>query len=199
VDNPESFGVVKLSDEGTITDFIEKPQEFVSDQAIIGIYYFKNGNILHDELKYLIDNKVTVKGEYQLTDALENMKNKGQIFVPGTVNEWLDCGNKDATVNTNKRILAHIGNSVGANFKSENSVIIEPCYIGDNVILKNSVIGPYVSVGDNTEISGSVISNSIIQKSVEIKSAVLTNSMTGNFVKLFKKPHQVSVGDYSQI
>ncbi len=140
VDNPESFGVVKLSNTGKITDFIEKPQEFVSDQAIIGIYYFKDGQMLNTELKYLIDNNITVKGEFQLTDALENMKNKGQVFVPGTVTEWLDCGNKDATVNTNQRILAHLGKKVAKSSKSINSVIIPPCYLGENVVIENSVM-----------------------------------------------------------
>jgi glucose-1-phosphate thymidylyltransferase len=105
VDNPSSFGVVKLDNDNYITDFVEKPAEFVSDMAIIGIYYFKSGETLHTELQYLIDNDIREKGEYQLTNALENMKNKGLAFKPGEVEEWLDCGNKDATVYTNQRIL----------------------------------------------------------------------------------------------
>ena len=85
IDDPSAFGVVKLNDDNIITDFIEKPQEFVSDLAIIGIYYFKDGAYLKDELQYLIDNEITDKGEYQLTDALENMKQKGTKFAPGEV------------------------------------------------------------------------------------------------------------------
>ncbi|MCK5823289.1 MAG: nucleotidyltransferase family protein, partial [Bacteroidales bacterium] len=46
VDNPSSFGVVKIDKNKFISDFIEKPKEFVSDLAIIGIYYFKQGEIL---------------------------------------------------------------------------------------------------------------------------------------------------------
>ena len=105
VADPSAFGVVKLDGEGIITDFIEKPKEFISDLAIIGIYYFKDGARLRKELQYLLDNDIKEKGEYQLTNALENMKNKGLVFKPGEVEEWLDCGNKDATVFTNQRVL----------------------------------------------------------------------------------------------
>jgi glucose-1-phosphate thymidylyltransferase len=105
VEDPRPFGVVKMNDQGLITDFVEKPQEFVSDLAIIGIYYFRDGENLRSELQYLIDNDLKEKGEYQITNALENMKSKGLKFVPGKVNEWLDCGNKNATVSTHARWL----------------------------------------------------------------------------------------------
>ena len=80
IDDPSSFGVVKVNEEKIITDFVEKPEFFVSDLAIIGIYYFKSGENLNKELQYLIDNDIKDKGEYQLTNALENMKNKGLKF-----------------------------------------------------------------------------------------------------------------------
>ena len=101
VEDPKAFGVVKVNDDDIITDFVEKPQEFVSDLAIIGIYYFKDGEALKEEIEYLLDNKLREKGEYQLTDALENLKRKGAKFVPGEVIEWLDCGNKAACIYTN--------------------------------------------------------------------------------------------------
>ncbi|TXT27887.1 MAG: glucose-1-phosphate thymidylyltransferase [Chitinophagaceae bacterium] len=105
VKDPTLFGVVKIGNNGFITDFIEKPVTFVSDLAIIGIYYVKNGEFLKDEMQYLIDNDIKEKGEYQLTNALENMKNKGAKFIPGAINEWLDCGNKNNTVYTNQRFI----------------------------------------------------------------------------------------------
>ncbi|MFB0997211.1 MAG: nucleotidyltransferase family protein, partial [Flavobacteriales bacterium] len=88
IDNPSAFGVVKLDEEGTITDFVEKPKEFVSDLAIIGIYYFKRGEKLRNELQYLIDNDIRENGEYQITNALENMKQKGAKFKTGQVTAW---------------------------------------------------------------------------------------------------------------
>ena len=199
VKNPEAFGVVKTNDDGTISEFIEKPEKFVSDLAIIGIYYFKDGENFKKELKYLMDNEIIVNGEYQLTDALENMKNNGKKFIPGTVTEWLDCGNKDATVYTNQRILHHTGSTISETSKIKKSKIIEPCYIGENVRIKNCVIGPYVSIGDNTVLKNSLIKNSIIQKESEISNKVLKNSMIGNHVTLKGRADDASIGDYASL
>jgi len=203
IEDPSAFGVVKLNDDNIITDFVEKPEVFVSDLAIIGIYYFKDGNYLKEELEYVIDNDIKDKGEYQLTTALENMKQKGTRFTAAPVTDWLDCGNKDATVLANQRILeiTHEKN------KSEicgTGEIIEPCYIGNNVKFSNSVIGPFVSIGDNTVIEDSRINNSIIQANSKIQSAHLTNSMIGNYVEYMGNGKEngessVSIGDYSTI
>ena len=197
VDNPEAFGVVKKDVNGYISDFIEKPEAFVSDEAIIGIYYFKEGETLKDELKYLIDNDIRGNNEYQLTDALENMKNKSIKFKSATVNEWLDCGNKDATVHTNQRILHYQGNKISETCEQNYSVIIEPCFIDDGAIINNSVVGPYVSVGKKTLIKNSVISNSIIQNNCSITEAVFSNSMIGNNVIINKPKDDLSIGDYN--
>jgi glucose-1-phosphate thymidylyltransferase len=201
IDDPSAFGVVKLNAENVITDFVEKPKEFVSDLAIIGIYYFKDGTYLKDELQYLIDNNITGKGEFQLTDALENMKQKGTKFVPGKVDEWLDCGNYKATVYTNQRVLEFIKSEkiVDSSIKNEGSKIIEPCFIGKNVTLKNSTIGPHVSIGDNTIIENSTILNTIIQTNTTIKNSKLSNSMIGNFVAINNNSQELSIGDYNEI
>jgi glucose-1-phosphate thymidylyltransferase len=199
IEDPRMFGVVKVNPEGIITDFVEKPQEFVSDLAIIGIYYFKDGEYLRKEMQYLIDNDIKDKGEYQLTNAMENMRIKGAKFTPGKVEEWLDCGNKDATVYTNKRVLEmhKTEKLIATTVKNDNSIIIQPCFIGENVEFKNSVIGPYASVGANSKIENSIVSNSIIQTNCKIKNAVIDNSMIGNFAQYIHKAEELSMGDYS--
>ena len=201
VENPSAFGVVKLDSNNIITDFVEKPKELISNLAIIGIYYFKDGEFLKDELQHLIDNKIIKGGEYQLTDALENMKLKGTKFVPGQVEDWLDCGNKDAVVNTNSTYLSYLKdqNLVASSAKLENTVIIEPVFIGENVVLSNTVIGPNVSVGNNTSIKNSVISESLIQESTIITNANIKNSMIGNHVNFEGNTQNVSIGDFNQI
>ncbi len=201
VGDPKPFGVVKLDADNVITDFVEKPQEFVSDLAIIGIYYFKDGDYLRNELQFLLDNDIKEKGEYQLTNALENMKAKGAKFTPGKVAEWLDCGNKDATVYTNQRILEFIKDTeiVSKTHTNNNSKIIEPCFIGENVQLINAVVGPHVSVGNNSIIENSVVKNCIIQTNSKIKNAELSNSMIGNFSEYTGKSNDASIGDYSTI
>lgn len=201
VDDPKAFGVVKLNDKNVITDFVEKPEHFVSDLAIIGIYYFKDGDYLRRELKYLLDNDIKEKGEFQLTNALENMKQKGTQFVPGKVTEWLDCGNKDATVYTNQRYLEFIKDSplIDKSAVVENSVIIPPVYIGAGAVIKNSVVGPHVSIGDKTKIVDSRIKNTIVQKDSTITNANITNSMVGNSVVWQGQASDLSVGDFNVI
>lgn len=201
VEDPSAFGVVQLNEQNQIVDFVEKPKDFVSDLAIIGIYYFKSGENLRSELEYLLDNNIIKGGEYQLTDALENMKLKGQIFVPGKVDHWMDCGNKDATVDTNNRMLEFLEkenlNYISKDIQIENSTIIAPCYIGDNVVLINSTIGPNVSLGENTKIQNSTIKNSLIQTNSIISNATLDNAMIGNHVNYNAQHSDISIGDYS--
>ncbi len=202
IEDPSQFGVVKLNKEGVITDFVEKPTQFVSDLAIIGIYYFKDGDYLKSELQYLLDNKITEKGEYQLTNALENMKQKGTKFMPGQVTEWLDCGNKNATVYTNQRVLefdkgkAHLK---GKNIKNNNSLIIEPCFIGENVELTDSIVGPHASIGSNSKIKSSIVQNSIVQTDAKINSANIANSMVGIGAEVSGKALDISISDYTQL
>ena len=201
IDDPSDFGVVKLNKEKIITGFVEKPQTFGSYLAIMGIYYFSDGEYLKNELQYLLDNDIKDKGEYQLTNALENMKNKGTRFSTGKVDEWLDCGNKDATVYTNERVLEHIGNIISETSTIENSEIIEPCFIGKGALVKNSKIGPHVAIGNNTQIENSTISKSIIQNETVISDAKLNNSMIGNKSKFNGKniEQEVSIGDFSEL
>ena len=199
VEDPSQFGVVKLNEKKEITAFVEKPSQFVSDLAIIGIYFFKDGKRLAEEMQYLIDNNIREKGEFQFTTALENLNRKGAVFTTGEVTEWLDCGNKNATVQTNQRYLEFIKEQklISPTAKMSNSVIIPPCFIGDDVLIENSVIGPHVSVGKATTIRDSRIKNSIIQNNSEISHLVLENSMLGNFVNFGNKPLDLSVGDYN--
>ena len=200
VKDPKAYGVVKMNENDVITDFIEKPQEFVSDLAIIGIYFFKDGLKLGDELQYLIDNNIKEKGEFQLTNALENMKQKGAKFYPGKVDEWLDCGNPVAAVHANKRVLEYTANDESRKaLNIENAEILEPCFIGSNVQLKNCTIGPYVSIGNNTCITNSTIKNTIIQNNTTIIDADLEDSMIGNRVEYRGGNKRISIGDYSKI
>jgi glucose-1-phosphate thymidylyltransferase len=199
VNDPSQFGVVRLNEKNEIIEFVEKPASFVSDLAIIGIYFFKDGDSLAREMQYLIDNNIKEKGEYQFTSALQNLNRKGAVFTPGRVTEWLDCGNKNVTVQTNQRYLEFIKDQklISPKARLSNSVIIPPCFVGDEAIIENSVVGPYVSVGKNTHIKDCRISNSIIQTNTKISRVVLENSMLGNFVNFEARPLDLSVGDFN--
>jgi glucose-1-phosphate thymidylyltransferase len=201
VEDPSAFGVVKVNEEGLITDFVEKPQEFVSDMAIVGIYYFKDGANLRRELEHIIEQDIKDRGEYQLTTALENMKQKGLRFQPQAIEEWLDCGNKDAVVYTNRRILEFSGDGreIAETATLQNSLVIPPCFIGEQAVLRNAVVGPYVSVGNNSVIENSVITNSLVQEGSTVQHALLENSMIGNQATYSGKPSEISIGDFCKV
>lgn len=203
VEDPRPYGVVTLDGEGVITEFVEKPQEFVSDLAIIGIYYVKDGPALRDEIQYLLDNDIRDKGEYQLTNALENLKQKGARFGAGEVELWMDCGNKDAVLDTDRKVLAydheHGKNLISADVTSENSVIIPPCYIGKGVTLRNSVVGPFVSLYDGATVENSVVSRSSVREKSVIRNAVLAEAMIGASAGVERTPDGPSLGDFGRI
>lgn len=202
VEDPSAFGVVKLDDYGFITDFVEKPKEFVSDLAIIGIYYFSSAEKLMNEINFIMDNDIKQGGEFQLTTALENLRQKGGKFSLGKVDDWMDCGNKNATVETNGKVLDYEKDEFAtypASAKIENSLIIPPCFIGENVQISNSKIGPGVSVGNNTKIINSNIDNSLIQEDTVIDNGNLSNSMIGSNAKYFGVAREISLGDYSEL
>ena len=201
VKDPSSFGVVKLNSEGYITDLVEKPAKFVSDLAIVGIYYFREAEKLRDALSYIIQKNIREKNEFQLTTALELLKNQGVQFRTGEIEEWLDCGNKDAILYSNERMLDIHRDSglVAATAQIEHSVIIPPCFIGQNAVVRNAVIGPYVSVGNNSTVENAVITNSIIQNKSHIKNALLDHSMIGNASSFLGSKDELNLGDYSNL
>ncbi len=201
IEDPSAFGVIKMNEKGEIIDFVEKPKEFVSDLAMIGIYYFKDGARLRKELEYLLDNNIIKGGEYQLPDALRRLTEDGCKFKPGEVTEWLDCGNKEVTVFTNQRVLEfdYEANKmmVSASASITDTVIIPPCFIGENVVIENSVVGPHVSLGNGTEVRGTVIANSIVQHHTKLLNAVIADSMIGSHATYEGMARDLSMGDYS--
>lgn len=201
VDQPEAFGVVKLNANNEIVELVEKPATFVSDLAVIGIYYFKDIAVLKNELQLVLDNNIIHGGEYQINDGIKQMMAKGMKFVPGKVEEWMDCGNKNVTVETNSRMLGFLHNDgeslVDESVKLENATIIPPCYIGKNVVLVNATVGPNVSLGDGCHVVNSTVKNSLVQTHSHIKNAVLDNAMIGNHASFDGNFTSISIGDYS--
>ncbi len=201
VDQPEAFGVINLNEANEIVELVEKPKEFVSDLAVIGIYYFKDVGVLKNELQHVLDNNIIHGGEYQINDGIKQMMAKGMKFVPGEVDEWMDCGNKEVTVETNTRMLGFLHddgeNLIADTVRLENATVIPPCYIGEDVAIINSVIGPNVSLGRGTHVTNSKIQNSLIQTHAHLKNAKLNNAMIGNHVNFDGDFTSISIGDYS--
>ncbi|WP_010521303.1 sugar phosphate nucleotidyltransferase [Aquimarina agarivorans] len=203
VAQPEQYGVVKLNTANEIVELVEKPKEKVSDLAVIGIYYFKSGEALKESLQKVLDANLMHGGEYQINDGIKGLMAQGKIFKTGKVTEWMDCGNKTVTVDTNSKMLNFIHqdgeeNLVSKNVSLENSEIIAPCFIGNNVKLVNAKVGPNVSIGNDCELVDVTISNSLVQNETKLENAVIKDSMIGNKVRYNGKFTKISIGDYSQ-
>lgn len=194
VEDPSRFGVAVLEGD-SITDFVEKPSEPISNLAIIGVYYFKEGEDLKREIQYLLDNNITGHGsEYQLTDALDRLLKDGKVFKKATVDEWLDCGTLPAWLETTGEILAKENHSYGS---YDDTRIIPPVFIGKDVKISGSTIGPSVSIESGSVIRNSEIKNSIIQSNASLSGCNLNGSTVGNHAELEDSSGEVHVGDHS--
>ena len=216
VDNPESYGVVKLNSSNQIIDLVEKPIEFISDLAVIGMYYFKEISQLRDKLELVIANKKTNSGEFQINDGLLDMMKEGKIFSVREVSEWLDCGDvKNRIFDIDKKIsgqrisllflsaltdyYADLIELISKKSNLINSIIIPPCFISDGTVIKNSTIGPHVSIGFESEVLDSIISNSIIQDNSKIRNANIKKSMIGNNCQYDGTGQEINIGDFSEL
>ena len=173
VEDPRRFGVAVTDSTGRIERLVEKPQEFVSDEAIVGIYYIKDSKVLKESLKYLMDNNIRTKNEFQLTDALEMMIEKGCRFRTAPVSKWLDCGLAETLLETNAHVLNRYDNSASVNLPGVK--VIAPCHIGKDVKIVNSTIGPNVSVGDGCVIENSTVKNAVLWDGVKVEGRTLDN------------------------
>ena len=201
VDDPRAFGVVNLNASNRIESFEEKPQNPKSDLAIIGVYHFKDAADIRREMQHLIDHDIQSKGEYQLTDALEKLRQKGTVFVPGVVNQWMDCGNKNITVKSNAQMLdIHAKNGeLIMEGEVHNSVLIQPVFISKGCVIENSVVGPHVTLGRDTQVKSSVVSNCLIQHKSKIINANIKDSMIGSNCVIEGRASDLSVGDYTKV
>lgn len=203
VANPSAYGVVQLNDAKQIVGLVEKPETFVSDQAVIGIYYFKDIGILKEKLTHVVDRQLLPGQEYQINDGILAMMEEGYHFHPGVVKEWMDCGNPQITLDTNSQMLKILEQEevplVASDVVLDNSEVIPPCYIGEGVVLKNSKVGPCVALGAGTQVHNSTLSHSLVQQHTKVHNANLERAMLGNNVYFNGKFTEISIGDYSTL
>lgn len=197
VDNPSQYGVIKKSND-IITSFVEKPKTFVSNEAIIGIYYFKQAEKLLEQIEFIINHNLKDNNEFQLTRVLTNLIENKFIFKSYIIDTWLDTGNPQILLETHKHILNQ-SKSTELNASVHNSIINEPVYIGNNVKISDSIIGPYVSIGDNSVIRDSRINNSIVFNNTKITNSNLKNSLVGFSSVINNITNKLYAADYTYI
>ena len=199
VDDPRSFGVAEIGDNGMIEHVIEKPAIPKSNMALVGIYKIKDTKILFECLEQLFAQHITSFGEYNLTDALDCMIRLGVKFQSFKVKNWFDCGKKETLLESNTTLLKKYGGIVDDNLQLENSIIIPPVAIGPGCRLKNSIIGPHISIGANTTLEYSVVRDSIIGSYTNLYEVVLDNSLIGSDASVKGLSRTLNIGDNTEI
>lgn len=195
VEDPRRFGVVITDEDGFITKLVEKPSTPVSNNALVGMYHIKNPDLLKLCLEELIQHDIKTAGEYQLTDALQLMINKGEKFTTFPVEGWYDCGKPVTLLSTNRFLLEKFHTSR----KLVDSVIISPVYIAPNAVVQRSVIGPYTTVADGASVIDSVVRDTIISDGASVSSSLLEKSIIGNNAIVKGMFSTLNVGNSSEI
>ena len=212
VENPRRFGVVTLKDR-FITSFVEKPEKYISNLAVIGVYYIKDAEMLFECIDELIEKNIQIKGEYYLANALQLMVDRGTRFNAPTVDVWEDCGTADSLLQTNRYLLRKgVSNGQEANnsivippvyiaesAKVTNSIVGPYVYIGPNSTLKDSIVGPYVSLAEDSQVTNSIVKDSIINEGSVIEEAMLSSSLIGQNARVRGTFERLNVGDSSEI
>lgn len=194
VEDPRRFGVAETS-EGFITRLVEKPEHPTSRLAIVGIYYITRPQVLIECLKDLIRQNIRTKGEFQLTDALQLMLDRGEKMKPFPVEGWYDCGKPETLLATNRHLLENQTTAV-----SRADVVVQPpVFISPKATVKNSVIGPYATIAESAMVENSIIRNSIISEGAAVTDALLDESIVGNNATVRGMYKRVNIGEASEL
>jgi glucose-1-phosphate thymidylyltransferase len=193
VDDPSRFGVVTV-EEGYITGFVEKPDQPISNLAIVGLYYIRNSALLLECIESVMKGEIKTKGEYYLADALQLMIDRGAKLETGSVEVWADCGKPETLLSTNRYLLDKSGSTFG---ETTDSVLIPPVYVASSASITKSIVGPYVSIAEDVQIDRSIVSDSIIDTGAHIDDAVLRESLVGSHARIRGRASKVDLGDDS--
>jgi glucose-1-phosphate thymidylyltransferase len=198
VDDPRDFGVVELDEKGFISKVTEKPNIPKSNLAMVGIYKIKEGKALMEALRYNIEHNIRTYNEFQLTDGLMRMIEKGTLFKTFTVEDWYDCGKKEILLATNAMLLNRSRKPL-PDITYENTILIPPVSIAENCRISNSIIGPHVSIGENTLVMNSILRDSIIGSFSQLENVLLNNSLVGSDSSLKGLSQSLNLGDSTEI
>ncbi|NTW22051.1 NTP transferase domain-containing protein [Candidatus Falkowbacteria bacterium] len=87
VSDPERFGVVKFDDQMHAVQVEEKPQDWISDYALTGLYVYDNRVV-----EVAKNCKPSARGEYEIVDLHRWYLERGELDVAMVNGEWLDAG-----------------------------------------------------------------------------------------------------------
>lgn len=195
VPDPRRFGVV-VTENGRIRELVEKPQEPVSNLAIVGLYYFRDIHRLFEAIDYQMKHNIQQGNEFFLAAAIQHLIDTGMDLTHLDVKIWEDCGKPDALLSTNRYLLERRSNETP---RIDGSVIVPPVVVDPSATIRNSVVGPNASIGAGVTISNSIVVDSIVDDGAQIETAMLTGSIIGRGAFVRGEFMSVNVGDSSDI
>jgi glucose-1-phosphate thymidylyltransferase len=200
VEDPHRFGIVE-TERGFVKKLVEKPEKPKSNQAVVGVYYITSTETFKESLEEMMQKNIKTRNEYQLTDALQLMIDKGVKFKTFEIKGWYDCGKPETLLETNRHLLSRIKPTRNSKNDSQlkSSVVIPPIFVSQSATVRNSILGPYVSVADKAVIENSIVRNSIISERAKVSNCLLDSSLIGNNAEVNGVFDQLNVGDSSEI
>jgi glucose-1-phosphate thymidylyltransferase len=220
VPNPEQFGVAELTPEGKVHRLVEKPKEPRSNLALVGVYMFDAS--IFESVKRI---KPSARGELEITDAIQDLIERGLDVHPHIVRGWWkDTGKLDDMLEANRIVLEGMevlpgaacalgpGSRIegrvriGAGVELIDSLVRGPVVIGDGARLENAFVGPYTSIGERCTLVRCEMENSIVLADSEIRDIPLRidGSLIGRNVRIVKtdfkpKAYRFMLGDNSEV
>lgn len=199
VPDPSRFGIAVPGPDGYVKKMVEKPQQPESNLAVIGLYYFREGEWLARAVSALIERDIKTKGEFYLADAIQIMIDEGAKFTTSEAQVWEDTGTPYALLHSNRYLLRRHNTHGNAPYLQGSSVVIPPCYIHDSAKLEHSVIGPYATINAGVTVQGSIVRNSIINTNAQLHNVSLSASIVGDKAIVRDAYRTFNVGDNSEI
>ena len=194
VEDPRRFGIAEIEGD-LVTRLVEKPEHPTSNHAIVGLYWIKRPAKLLESIDHIMRKDMKTKGEFQLTDALEQMRCSGEKISTFTVDGWYDCGKPETLLATNRHLL----DSAPSEYSRPNVLVIPPVFISPTATITDSVIGPYATIADGVQISDSIVRNSIVAEEAKVLMTLLENSIVGGNAVVTGSFKRINIGDSSEI
>lgn len=217
VANPQELGVAIVED-GRVKRLVEKPKQFISDLAVIGIYMFD-----HNVFEAVNAIKPSARGELEITETIQYLIDHGyEVRSHLLTGWWIDTGKmqdildanrlildvmepcNEGTVDADSRLIGRVILEKGAQIV--NSTVRGPAIIGERTRVENSYIGPYTSIYHDCAIVGSEIEHSVILENSRVQDIAqrIEDSLIGRNVEIAKstskpKAYRMVVGDFSRV
>ncbi|MFC8242624.1 glucose-1-phosphate thymidylyltransferase [Streptomyces chartreusis] len=217
VQDPRSFGVAELDDDGQVLGLEEKPEHPKSDLALVGVYLFTP--VIHDAVRSITPSW---RGELEITHAIQHLIDaRADVRCTVIQGYWKDTGNVADMLEVNRTVLESLSRridgevdeaseAVGRVVVEEgarvvNSRIVGPAVVGAGTLVEDSFVGPFTSVAENCRVIDSELEFSIVLRDSTLHGVGrIESSLIGRHVEVTPAPsvpsaHHLVLGDHSKV